>query len=89
MNISCRRVWGKFQGSSNILRITVKWIFFCQPWYINSSEVFCNGGLANATIYLYGGSESLVYDYTLTDSNGSFSFNHLLYAAKSCIVSIP
>jgi hypothetical protein len=50
---------------------------YCQPWFISSSETFCDGGMTNATIYLYGESESRIYDFTLTGPDGSFKFDNL------------
>jgi parallel beta-helix repeat protein len=50
---------------------------YCQQWFGSNGEEFCNGGLSNVTIFLYGDSRRRVYDFSLTDQAGYFSFGGL------------
>jgi hypothetical protein len=70
------RISGKFLYSANSDQLAG---IYCQPWFSNSSELFCDGGLSNATIFLYGESGQRIYDFTLTATNGTFNFQNLPY----------
>lgn len=50
---------------------------YCRPWFSESGEEFCAGGLSNISILLYSLSGRRVYAHTLTDAYGSFSFRNL------------
>ena len=50
---------------------------FCQPWFADQGELYCDGGLSNITVFLYGESGKRIYDYTLTGENGNFAFSEL------------
>jgi parallel beta-helix repeat protein len=52
---------------------------YCKPWFDNSSDLFCNGGLSNSTILLFNSDKSKLLDYTLTNSIGDFYFKDLPY----------
>ncbi len=52
---------------------------YCRPWFSDSGEEFCVGGLSNISILLYSLSGQRVYGHTLTDVSGEFSFSHLPY----------
>ncbi len=52
---------------------------YCQPWFSDSQDEFCNGGLSNISILLYSLSGKKIYGHTLTDVHGNFSFTHLPY----------
>lgn len=50
---------------------------YCMPWFENSSNIFCNEGLSNVTVFLYTHDKSKLLDYTLTDYLGNFYFSDL------------
>ncbi len=52
---------------------------YCRPWFSDSGEEFCAGGLSNISILLYSLSGKRVYGHTLTDVSGEFSFTKLPY----------
>ena len=68
---------------------------YCMPWFDNSNNVFCQGGLSNVTVLLFNHTKSRLLDYTLTDELGNFYFNRLPYgnyivdAEKAGFLSIP
>lgn len=52
---------------------------YCLSWFDPFKTDLCRQGLSNAAILLYGASGQRVYGYTLTDSDGFFSFRDLPY----------
>lgn len=50
---------------------------YCRPWFDALGGEFCNDGLSNATVLLFGESRERIYAHTLTDANGNFFFNDL------------
>jgi parallel beta-helix repeat protein len=52
---------------------------YCSDWFNNTSQTYCADGLSNASVLLYSESKRYVYDFTLSDSSGSFSFQNLPY----------
>lgn len=52
---------------------------YCFSWFDTSKTDLCGQGLSNATVLLYGASGQRVYGYTLTDSDGFFTFRDLPY----------
>lgn len=50
---------------------------YCMPWFENSTNIFCDEGLSNVTVFLYNHDKSKILDYTLTDYLGNFYFNDL------------
>ena len=52
---------------------------YCSDWFSNTSQAYCADGLSNASVLLYSESKRYVYDFTLSDSSGSFSFENLPY----------
>jgi parallel beta-helix repeat protein len=61
---------------------------FCQPWFGDSGQVFCDDGLSNITVLLFGASGQVVYDFTLTDADGRFSFSGLPFGSYRLEVEI-
>lgn len=51
---------------------------YCVPWFDNEAQM-CNGGLSNVTLFLYSRSRQVIYQHTLSDESGNFSFNNLPY----------
>jgi len=68
---------------------------YCMPWFGNSGNDYCKGGLSNITVLLFNESKSILLDFTLTDDFGDFYFNQLPYgryivdAEKASFQSIP
>jgi len=50
---------------------------FCLSWFGRAANKFCEDGLSNVTIYLYGESEMSIYDFTMTNAAGNFLFSGL------------
>lgn len=50
---------------------------YCTPWFNNSNNMFCNGGLSNITILLFNSTKSKLLHFTLTDELGNFYFKNL------------
>ena len=51
---------------------------FCNSFFDRDNTLdYCNGGLSNITVFLYNSTGDKLLDYTLTDENGNFFFNHL------------
>jgi hypothetical protein len=54
---------------------------YCAPWFGNTANSYCNGGLSNLTVFLFNESKSNLLDYTLTDELGNFYFSSLPYGS--------
>ena len=52
---------------------------YCTPWFQTNSDMFCNNGLSNVTVFLYNKTQHTLLDYTLTNQLGNFYFNNLPY----------
>jgi len=53
---------------------------FCRSWFTEKDEYdYCRGGVSNITVFLYNSDATKLLDFTLTDRNGNFYFNHLPY----------
>ncbi len=68
---------------------------YCAPWFNDSGNSYCNGGLSNNTVLLYNNDRSKLLDYTLTDEFGNFYFNEIPFgsyivdAEKAGYLAIP
>lgn len=53
---------------------------FCRSWFTKKDEYdYCRGGVSNITVFLYNSDATKLLDFTLTDRDGNFYFNHLPY----------
>ena len=53
---------------------------FCCSWFTKKDEYgYCRGGVSNITVFLYNSDATKLLDFTLTDRDGNFYFNHLPY----------
>jgi len=52
---------------------------YCQPWFSQpeTDAIYCQEGLANASILLYNPNKTALIDYALTDIDGYFYFDSL------------
>jgi parallel beta-helix repeat protein len=54
---------------------------YCMPWFAVSEQSFCDQGLSNVTVLLYGSSRERIYAHTLTDADGRFYFRNLPFGS--------
>lgn len=54
---------------------------YCTPWFAASGQLFCEQGLSNVSVLLYGGSRQRIYTHTLTDADGRFYFRNLPFGS--------
>lgn len=52
---------------------------YCQPWFTDDFQLYCDGGLSNVTIILYNDKYNIPMDFALTDHEGRFIFRNLPY----------
>ncbi len=52
---------------------------YCMPWFDDSNNDYCFGGLSNNTVLLFNQAKTELLKYTLTDEQGNFYFNNLPY----------
>jgi len=53
---------------------------FCRSWFAEKVEYdFCRSGVSNITVFLYNSDATKLLDFTLTNRDGNFYFNHLPY----------
>lgn len=52
---------------------------YCEPWFGDNMQTYCNNGSSNITVFLYNSDRSKLLDYTLSDWQGNFYFNELPY----------
>ena len=50
---------------------------YCQSWFNDQQNGFCDGGISNITIFLLTSDGSKILDYTLSDFQGQFYFKNL------------
>lgn len=78
---------GQFEYPSTLFRDT---LFYCNDWYDrDSTQMYCDGGLSNATIMLYNSTEKYLLDYKLTDYKGYFKFDSLPFGSYYVISDMP
>lgn len=50
---------------------------YCVPWFSDISQTYCSDGLSNVTIFLYDPMLRIPLAWTVTDSEGEFTFRGL------------